>query len=375
MLAAIYQQAGYKTGLYTSPHLKDFRERIKINGKPISQKKVIAFVEKYQHHFEKIKPSFFEWTVGLAFDHFANEKVDVAIIEVGLGGRLDSTNVIMPLASLITNIGHDHMALLGDTLPKIAAEKAGIIKPNIPVIISETQKETRTVFVRKAKEQRSPLIFADKYFVFEREKYEAKKNSCSYSYRCQGRSLSVLCDLPGTYQKNNIAGVLTTVEQVRSHLPVNTKDLLKALTKVKSLTGLHGRWEVIGNKPRTICDTGHNKEGLSEVMKCVAREYKSKLVRGKLHVVMGVVNDKDLVSVFDLLKRDKQFKDAQYYFCKPAIPRGLEAVTLQEAAGKFGFRGEVFSSVKKALAAARGAAKNHELVFVGGSTFTVAEVV
>lgn len=375
MLAAIYQQAGYKTGLYTSPHLKDFRERIKINGKSISQKKVIAFVERYKNDFEKIKPSFFEWTVGLAFDYFSYEKVDIAIVEVGLGGRLDSTNVITPLASLITNIGYDHMSLLGDSLQKIAAEKAGIIKPSVPVIIGETQKETKNVFAEKAKTAGSEILFADKKYKFLKEKYDAVKSLCRYEYKTQQRTFNLVSDLSGTYQKNNIAGVLATVDSVQPEIPVSTKDILAGLKKVKKLTGLHGRWETLQKSPRTICDTGHNTEGIKEVLNCVSREYRSEIVKGKLHVVFGVVNDKDITGVLKLLQRDKHFSKAAYYFCKPAIPRGLEADILMKQAAKFGLKGSVYPSVKKALRAARQGAQKRELVFVGGSTFVVAEVV
>ncbi len=375
MLAAIFQQAGYKTGLYTSPHLKDFRERVKINGKSISQKKVTAFVEKYINEFEKIKPSFFEWTVGLAFDHFANEKVDIAIIEVGLGGRLDSTNVITPLASLITNIGHDHMALLGDTLQKVAGEKAGIIKPGVPVIISETQNGLKAVFVKKAKEQNSPLLFADKLLVHKSEKYLPAKQMSEHVYLRGRKKIKLLSDLPGTYQRNNIAGVLVVVERVQKEMPVTPKEISSGLQKVKKLTGLRGRWELLSKNPRVICDTGHNAEGILEVLKSVEREFRYRTAKGKLHVVLGVVNDKDLSSLFSLLKKDKHFSKASYYFCKPAIPRGLDADILHDSAARSGLQGLAYASVKKALSAAKKAAKKGELVFVGGSTFTVAEIV
>ncbi len=375
MLAAVFQQAGYKTGLYTSPHLKDFRERIKINGKAISQKKIVDFVEKYKEEFEEIKPSFFEWTVGLAFDHFSKEKVDIAIIEVGLGGRLDSTNVITPLVSLITNIGYDHTALLGNTLEKIAIEKAGIIKPGVPVVISETQKETRNVFLNTAKERKSELVFADKLFVHKKEKYDARKMLCTHSYSKKGKKTVIKTDLGGTYQATNLAGVLVTLELAGNHFKLSQKDILSGLKNIKKLTGLHGRWEMIHKKPRVICDTGHNTEGIKEVVKSVKREYDSKMVKGQLHVVFGAVNDKDLSSVFPLFKKDPHFKNAFFYFCQPAIPRGMETEILEKEAAKFGLKGSSFKSVKRALAAAKKAAKSGELVFVGGSTFTVAEVV
>ncbi len=375
MLAAVFQQAGYKTGLYTSPHLKDFRERIKINGKPIPQKKIISFVKKHSSDFEKIKPSFFEWTVGLAFDYFANEKVDIAIIEVGLGGRLDSTNVIRPIASLITNIGYDHTALLGNTLQKIAKEKAGIIKPKTPVIISETQKEIKNVFISSATKNKSQLLFANAVYIHKNEKYLALKQQCRHTYLLKNKELSITSDLSGTYQKNNIAGVLATLQIAKQSFTLTDKNILKGLKKVKKLTGLHGRWELINKKPHVFCDTGHNAEGIKEVIKCVSREYDFKTVKGKLHVVFGAVNDKDLSSIFSQFKKDKHFAKAIYYFCKPNIPRGMEEEILVKTAAKYKLKGEKYSSVAKALSAAKRAAKSHKLVFVGGSTFTVAEVV
>ncbi|HXB40427.1 MAG TPA: Mur ligase family protein [Bacteroidia bacterium] len=375
MLAAVFQQAGYKTGLYTSPHLKDFRERIKINGKAITKKNVIAFVKKYKNDFEKIKPSFFEWTVGLAFDFFSKEKTDIAIIEVGLGGRLDSTNVIMPIASLITNIGYDHTALLGSTLQKIAKEKAGIIKPKTCVIISQTQKEIKNIFINKAKENKSPIQFADSVYIHKKEKYLPEKQKAFHLYLYKKEKKQIVCDLTGTYQKNNIAGVLATLDFAKNHFKLPDKNIAKGLQKVKKLTGLHGRWELLNKNPRVICDTGHNAEGIKEVLSCVKREYDLKLVKGKLHVVFGAVSDKDLSSIFSLFKKDKHFSKAVYYFCKPAIPRGTETEILLKAASEYKLKGKKYTSVKQALSAAKKAAKSHELVFAGGSTFTVAEVV
>lgn len=372
MLAACYQQAGYKTGLYTSPHLKDFRERIKINGKPIPQKKIISFVEQRRHAFEQIKPSFFEWTVGLAFEHFTNEKVDVAIIEVGLGGRLDSTNVITPLVSLITNIGHDHMALLGNTLQKIATEKAGIIKPGVPVVISQTQTETKKIFERRAAKCKSEIVFADKQLVHRKEKYLPARQLSEHLYN---KNVRVASDLSGTYQSYNIGGVLATLQLANEVLPLTQKQIHTALRNVKKLTGLRGRWDLIQRHPRVICDTGHNTEGILEVLKCVDREFKSGVVKGKLHVVFGAVSDKDLKSVFLELKKNKHFKSAAYYFCKPNIPRGMETDILLNEAKKYSLGGKVYASVKKALAAAKKAAGARELVFAGGSTFVVAEIV
>jgi dihydrofolate synthase / folylpolyglutamate synthase len=375
MLAAIFQKAGYKTGLYTSPHLKDFRERIKINGKAISKKNVTDFVQKHRAHFEKIQPSFFEWTVGLAFDHFAQEEVDIAIIEVGLGGRLDSTNVITPLASLITNIGFDHTALLGKTLKKIAAEKAGIIKPGIPVIISQTQTGIKNVFVTKARASHSSLYFADQIYKPLSARYLPQEKLSVYSFKTSKGLMQVGADLTGTYQAANIAGVLATIDVVQTHLPVKNKAVVAALKQTCRITGLHGRWEILQSRPRVICDTGHNADGIREVIKCVTREYLTGTVSGRLHVVFGAVNDKDVGSIFSIFKKNKHFARASYYFCKPQIPRGMETTILLEEARKLGLKGKAYPSVKKALAAAKRTAKKHEMVFVGGSTFTVAEVV
>jgi len=373
MLAAVFQQAGYKTGLYTSPHLKDFRERIKINGKEIPKKYITEFVEKHKIDFEKIEPSFFEWTVGLAFNYFAEQKVDIAIIEVGLGGRLDSTNVITPLLSLITNISYDHTNLLGNTLPKIAKEKAGIIKPKVPVVISQTQPTVKKVFVEKAKASKSKIYFADDIFIHQKENYLPKKSLTGHSYKKGKEFIAVVSDLPGTYQQYNIVGVLTALDILKHDFKIKNKHVTKALCNVKKLTGLHGRWELINKHPRIIADTGHNKDGILQVMECVDREFKSKTVKGKLHVVFGAVNDKDVSDIFSLLKTNKHFANAAYYFCKPNIPRGMELNILYKAAKQKGLIGKIYPSVKEALHAAKKTAKANELVFVGGSTFTVAE--
>jgi dihydrofolate synthase/folylpolyglutamate synthase len=378
MLAAVFQKAGYKTGLYTSPHLKDFRERIKINGKEIHKKYITNFVEKYKNSFEQIEPSFFEWTVGLAFKYFAYKKVDIAIIEVGLGGRLDSTNVIKPLVSLITNISYDHTNLLGNTLEKIAKEKAGIIKPKTPVVISETQPKVKQIFIDKAKTNKSDIYFADELYVHRKESYIPKFDFTAHRYKVKGikEELVVLVDLLGTYQKYNLAGVLTTINLLKKDFHIKEHHIEDALVEVKKLTGLHGRWEILSKKnPRIICDTGHNKDGIKQVMGSVNREYITKWVKGKLHVVFGVVNDKDVSELFSLLKTNKHFASATYYFCKPNIPRGMEVSVLNKAANKQGLNGKEYKTVKSALKAAKKQAKDKELVFVGGSTFTVAEVI
>lgn len=374
MLASILQSAGYKTGLYTSPHLKDFRERIRINGKPVPKQKVVRFVERYRSEFEAVAPSFFEWTVGLAFDHFAAEQVDIAVIEVGLGGRLDSTNVITPLASLITNISFDHTALLGNTLQKIAAEKAGIIKPGVPVVVSQTQAGIKKVFQQKAKKNKAPLLFADQVYHPVKISYLPEKNRCAYTYSHKGSKITVQCDLTGTYQVQNIAGVMAIINVLNDVLPVKKRALERGLKQVIDVTGLHGRWEVIGKTPRVICDTAHNEDGIREVVRCMNREFRSGMARGKLHVVFGVVSDKDVSSVFRLLRKDLHFRGATYYFCKPDIPRGMDANRLREAAHGFGLTGAAYETVRRAAAAARKAAAPGEVVFVGGSNFTVAEV-
>ncbi|QTE37406.1 folylpolyglutamate synthase/dihydrofolate synthase family protein [Mucilaginibacter gossypii] len=374
MLAAILQTAGYKTGLYTSPHLKDFRERIRINGQMISEQTVVDFVEDHRADFDEIAPSFFEMTVALAFDVFAKEKVDIAVIEVGLGGRLDSTNVITPLLSVITNIGWDHMNMLGDTLQLIAGEKAGIIKQGIPVIIGEQQPEVSNVFIDKAAQTNSNIRFASVEWVVEKvkgERQKAKGDAELLELRIQSKNFefkgyNLALDLPGTYQLKNVKTVLSAVDELREQGFVITGEHLKtALRQVKNLTGLHGRWETLSHNPLTICDTGHNPDGIEEVMKNVASvHYKH------LHMVIGMVNDKDTGKVLSLLP-----KDATYYFCKPDIPRGLDAESMKAQAGAHGLIGEAYLSVKEALLLAQKNAANDDLVFVGGSTFVVAEVV
>ena len=342
MIASILQSAGYKVGLYTSPHLKDFRERIKINGKPIPEEDVVGFIESHKGFLETQKLSFFELTVGMAFDHFSRQKVDIAIVEVGLGGRLDSTNIIQPIISVITNIGYDHMQFLGDTLPEIAAEKAGIIKPKTPVVIGETQKEVSQVFIKVARRLQAPIYFAD-----------------------QHPSKSYESDLKGDYQLKNIKTVLQTIKLlVDMGYTIGEEAMLEGIKNVSRNTGLKGRWQILNTKPKTICDTAHNQDGLSLVMKQLAKEsYRN------LHLVVGVVNDKDLKSVLTLFP-----KSAQYYFCKPDIPRGLDAKLLKEEAKAYGLHGDVYESVEAAFRQATQNAAEDDLVFIGGSTFVVAEL-
>ncbi|MFK8060254.1 MAG: folylpolyglutamate synthase/dihydrofolate synthase family protein [Polaribacter sp.] len=340
MLASVLQEAGYKVGLYTSPHLKNFTERIRINGDGISKKKVSSFVNKNKNFLEKQKLSFFEMTVGMAFDYFATEKVDIAIIEVGLGGRLDSTNIITPEISVITNIGLDHTQFLGETLPEIAFEKAGIIKNNIPVIIGEEQQVVKNVFLKKAKETNSEIIFATN----EKENYQT--------------------DLLGDYQKLNSRTAAVTILQLKS-FNVSENNLKEGLLNVAKNTNLKGRWQILQENPKVICDTAHNKEGLTIVLNQLKKEKFN-----KLHIVLGVVSDKKLEEVLPLFP-----VDAIFYFCRPNIPRGLSEIELQEKAEYFGLVGQKYSSVKKAFKNALLDANQEDTIYVGGSTFVVAEII
>jgi dihydrofolate synthase/folylpolyglutamate synthase len=365
MLAAAFQQAGYKTGLYTSPHLIDFRERIKINGKMISKQAVVKFVEQHQKTFDQIEPSFFEWTVALAFDYFSRKKVDIAIVETGLGGRLDSTNVIHPELSIITNISFDHMNLLGATLPLIATEKAGIIKENTPVLIGETQKEIKPVFTSKAKIGHSPLFFADELISVKSVKQIHKKNDLFLEMNFNESTKKIICDLPGLYQTRNIKTVLSALAIINSTtaFKINSKQIVAALKNVKSQTGLMGRWQILKNKPLVIADTGHNEAGIKEVIKNIKNTKHE-----KLHFVLGMVNDKEVDKILQLLP-----KKAIYYFCKASIPRALDEALLKENAQQFNLKGNCYTNVQDALFAALQIASSKDLIFIGGSTFTVAD--
>ncbi|RRJ91039.1 bifunctional folylpolyglutamate synthase/dihydrofolate synthase [Flavobacterium macacae] len=342
-LASILQEAGYKTGLYTSPHLKDFLERIKINGQDISEDFVVDFIESHKSFFEENQLSFFEMTVGLAFDYFREEKVDIAIIEVGLGGRLDSTNIIAPLLSVITNIGLDHVQFLGNTLEKIASEKAGIIKPKTPVIIGEYTSETKPVFENKAKKTQSEIFFA--------------------SDLIEKTYPSVLV---GDYQTHNKKTVLQAIRvlQSQNQFEISEENIKNGFWNVVKNTNLQGRWQQLGTHPKIICDTAHNKHGLEIVMKQLSREEFD-----TLHIVLGVVNDKDLDDVLPLFP-----KNANYYFCKPNIFRGLDASILHQKASEFELNGKAFNSVSEAYEAANHNASKNDFIYVGGSTFVVAEI-
>ena len=342
MLASVLQEAGYKVGLYTSPHLKDFRERIKVNGEMIPENEVTAFIEAHQSFLKEHQLSFFEMTVGMAFDYFARQQVDVAIIEVGLGGRLDSTNIITPLLSVITNIGFDHMAILGNTLAEIAAEKAGIIKTKVPVVIGEYLKETQPVFILKAEQENAPVYFAQD--ISDLPYYES--------------------DLKGDYQLKNIRTVQVAVQQLRKHFAITSQNEKQGLLNVVKNTHLQGRWQILGNNPIIIADTAHNKDGLSETMAQVR-----KIPYDRMYMVFGVVNDKDLDGIADLLP-----KDAYYFYARPDVPRGLDARTLEEKMKEMGFYGEVCISVPEAYRKSIEAAQANDLIYVGGSTFVVAEI-
>ena len=343
MLASVLQEAGYKVGLYTSPHLKEYRERIRINGDMISEDFVVDFVAANNSFFEANSLSFFEMSVGMAFAYFADEQVDIAVVEVGLGGRLDSTNILNPQVSVITNIGLDHTRFLGTTLEAIAGEKAGIIKPNTPIVIGETQPATEVVFRTKATKEQAPIYFAD-------QRIETIPPT----------------SLKGSYQVHNVRTVLQTIEILNSgSFTIPTEALQQGLLRVTENTGLRGRWEVLGTSPKIICDTAHNREGLRLVFKQLQTE---KFQR--LHLVLGMVNDKDVSSLLDLFP-----KQAQYYFCKPNVPRGLEASKVAQIFLENGLEGLVYHSVKQALNAAKQNASQDDLIYIGGSTFVVAEII
>lgn len=343
LLASVLQEAGYKVGLYTSPHLKDFRERIKINGIEISEEFVCEFIEKHIDFFKSNELSFFEMTVGLAFDYFKSEKVAIAIIEVGLGGRLDSTNIITPLISVITNIGKDHVQFLGNTLEAIATEKAGIIKNNIPIVIGEYTTETKPVFIAKANTTHSEIFFAS-----------------------DGITNNYLSDLKGEYQVSNKKTAIQTLKILNtiSEFKISESHLKLGFLNVQKNTGLQGRWQQLNKNPKVICDTAHNKHGLEIVLKQLEKEQFD-----NLHFVFGVVNDKDLDEILPLFP-----KNATYYFCKPNIPRGLDATILKEKCKEFELKGKVYNSVSEAYKKAFENASKNDFIYIGGSTFVVAEI-
>jgi dihydrofolate synthase/folylpolyglutamate synthase len=367
MLASVLQEAGYKVGLYTSPHLVDFRERIKVNGEMIPKNEVAAFVEKFRQANEtlKLEPSFFEMTVAMAFDYFRNSQVDMAVIEVGLGGRLDSTNIIHPEVSLITNISLDHTALLGNTIEKIAIEKAGIIKEAVPVVISESNILYDEVFITKASEKNSPLYFADQQF---HAGYSMLLPEGKQLFNFKKDEILIFPDLKldllGNYQRKNLTGILKVIEILNEKgWKINPEDIYSGLAKVTRNTGLRGRWEVVGNNPLVVCDTAHNAAGLKDVVAQIrSTSWKN------LYMVLGMVNDKNLEQALAVLPND-----AHYIFTQAKIPRALPAADFAKQALAFGLNGTVISSVHEAVEKARKNAGANDMIFIGGSTFVVAD--
>lgn len=364
-LASILQSAGYKVGLYTSPHLKSFTERIRINGVPILENSVISFVENNKNFLEELKPSFFEMSVGMAFEYFAQEQVDIAVIEVGLGGRLDSTNIITPILSLITNISLDHTDILGDTISKIAFEKAGIIKEKIPVVISERNSETEPVFLQKSKLENAPIYFAEDFYCVEN--YEEKElylemEIVDFSNNCKTILFS---QLVGEYQVKNILGVLKSVELLNQlDFSINAEAIFQGVKKVITNTGLQGRWQLLSYNPTMLCDTAHNVAGFIQVLNSI-----EKIKYQNLWMILGFVSDKDISGILELLP-----KAANYIFCQANIPRALDAVELSIIAQKYDLIGEVIPEVNKAIRRIKSIAKFNDLIYIGGSTFIVAEI-
>ena len=366
IIASVLQQAGYCVGLFTSPHLVDFRERIRVNGKPISEREVVSFVKNHKEEMVALGLSFFEMTTAMAFNHFSENNVEVAVIETGLGGRLDSTNIISPILSVITNIGLDHTALLGSTIGEIAFEKAGIIKPEVPVVVGESAPESDAVFENAAAERGSLLVYADR----EWEVLESEPSGEYMRYHIQrprdGRTQILDLDLLGSYQRKNILTARTAISLLRHHTPLNisTRALVEGVRSVVESTGLMGRWQKLGDSPRVYCDTGHNAHGLCEVVAQIeAQEYR------KLFMVVGMVSDKDFDSVIPLMPRN-----AHYIFTAPSVARALPAEALAERFCHEGFEGEVVPNVQSAYRRAIELAADDDFIFVGGSTFVVADL-
>ncbi len=364
MLASVLIQSGFNVGLYTSPHLKDFRERITINGQLISKDFVTSFVDQHKDIIEKIKPSFFELTVAMAFDYFNKQAVDIAVIETGMGGRLDSTNIIKPLVSIITNIGFDHVKFLGNTLKQIATEKAGIIKPDTPVIIGEHDPETAPVFKQIADQLYAPIIFADKRFFISNHNIDKNHQSFFAKNEQSGTTFEITLDLLGIYQKQNAITVLAALDFLTPKLKLNKKNIIEGLTQVVKNTGFKGRWQILNQQPLTICDTGHNAHGIKQVVQQLELyNYNN------LHFVIGAVNDKDIDQILKLLP-----KNAIYYFTKASIPRALDQNILKQKAAVYNLTGNSYPTVEIAVNQAKKAATNNDLIFIGGSTFIVAEI-
>lgn len=360
-LAAILQSAGYRVGLYTSPHLVDFRERIRINGTPVSQQFVIEFVEKHRHFFEPLHPSFFELTTAMAFLYFAEQAVDIAVIEVGLGGRLDCTNIIQPDLSLITNISFDHVQFLGNTLAQIAGEKAGIIKPHTPVVIGETTPETKPVFLDKALSVDAPIIFAEEEHLLYNASHEANGN---YLYQTADYT-DLKGELGGLCQEKNTNTLLSALRQLKqTGYRFSETDVRNGFAHVCELTGLQGRWQRLANHPTVICDTGHNVGGIRYIAEQLSRQHYD-----RLRIVIGMVNDKDIRGVLALLPTD-----ASYYFTQASVKRALPAEEVQKQASAFGLKGNAYPNVKIALKEALAQSSPQDLIFIGGSSFIVADL-
>lgn len=360
LLAAVLQESGYNVGIYTSPHLMDFRERIRVNGEMIEKSYVMDFVEKHRAAFEPIMPSFFELSMEMAFLYFADKKVDVAVIEVGLGGRLDSTNIISPDLCIITNIGFDHMQYLGNTLPKIAAEKAGIIKPGVPVVVGEIEdEEVRAVFMEKATEKQVPIVFAETVL----NDLSSLKTEDGWLFRTR-EYLDLKGELGGFAQEKNAKTVLTAIDELKkTGYRIPKEAVYSGFAHVVELTGLIGRWQVLQSRPKTVCDTAHNAHGIRYIAEQLKRE-----TYNRLHMVFGMVNDKDISPVLDMLPRD-----AVYYFTRPSIERGLDEKSLARQAAAFGLHGNTYESVRLALADAQKNAGEDDFIFIGGSSFIVAD--
>ena len=371
MLAAVLQQAGYKTALYTSPHLKDFRERIKINGEMISKDFVVDFVQRTQQKAQEIEPSFFELTMAMAFDYFAQEQVDIAIIETGLGGRLDSTNIITPLLSIITNIGYDHMAILGNTLSQIATEKAGIIKPTVPVIVGEYLPETKTIFSNKAAECQADIHFAQDLYSVSAVQLSTQNIQCCITEILNNHRENFTLDLNGLYQTKNVCTVLLAEKILRQYgFTISNEAEKQALAESKKITGLRGRWDVIAESPTLVLDVAHNEDGIKQVLQQVQwiNANHSNDAR-QLHFIMGMVKDKEVETVLALLP-----KAAKYYFTQAHIPRAMDAAALQAKAAEIHLVGNCFNNVNDAILAARSNAQEQDVIIVCGSVFLVGEV-
>lgn len=367
LLSSVLQAQGYKVGMYVSPHYRDFRERIKVNGALMARKSVVQFVETHRSLIENIRPSFFEITVAMAFDYFREQQVEVAVVEVGLGGRLDSTNVLSPLLSVITNISLDHQQFLGDTLPEIAGEKAGIIKPDTPVVIGETHPETQSVFLKKAENCRSPISFADQ--LWKVRLIDSDLTHSTFRVFRNGESVfeALQVNLRGDFQRLNLQTTLQAISVLRqtNTLTIDRNSIIDGFYQLKKLTRFIGRWQILGERPTVLADSAHNEGGLRLVLQQLQT-----LPYRQLHIVMGTVNDKEVEKVLDLFP-----KKAKYYFAKADVPRGMDARELQKKAIAFGLKGRAYSSVRNALRAAKRNAVPDDLIFIGGSIFVVAEVI